>query len=336
MLALIVSLVQCTVPHFNDFPLELWAEHLQGFEHADLIMDGLTNGFDIGVSDTDMEPYVDRPFQLQLEPDVQMAISEWIAAGVTSGYILGPFEHGKSPYPNLFCSPLFAVPKPNGKWRPIHHLSYPKDSEYGISINSILDPELKKVHYTTFHDVLRLVESVGEGGWLWLVDAKDAYYRVPIKKEYFKYMGINWLGYDFIFTSLQMGLGTACQIYTKFADGVDYIVLNAEKQIFYDPDTGAKLLWHYLDDFFGGACDEATAILQFEAVQRWMSDLHIPTSENKITAPSQEQKILGFLYNTLYMTVSVPQQKIAKALEQVDMLLRRKYAYKKELEKLIG
>ena len=67
-----------------------------------------------------------------------------------------------------------------------------------------------------------------------------------------------------------------------------------------------------------------------------MADLHIPTAENKVTAPAQEQKILGFIYNTIYMTVSVPKDKIVKALEQVDVLLRRKYAYKKELEKLIG
>ena len=342
LLGIIAALVTCAKPHFCDFPIKLWADSLQGFQHRDLILNGLHSGFDIGELDIHPEPYYSAPFQFQLEPEVQLAITEWIARGVTSGFILGPFKAGKSPFPNLHCSPLFAVPKPNGDWRPIHHLSYPKDPEYGISINAILDPALKEVHYTSFYDVLRLVDNVGKGGYLWLVDAKDAYYRVPIAEKFYKYMGIEWLGHNFVFTSLQMGLGTACQLYTKFADAVEYIIFNnrwqADKSqdLFVCPVTGAKLIWHYLDDFFGGASNYLDALDQFEEVYHWMSALGIPTTAKKVIAPAQIQKILGFVYSTIDMTVSVPYGKIVRLQSLVSSMLRNKFAYKKDLERLLG
>ena len=62
----------------------------------------------------------------------------------------------------------------------------------------------------------------------------------------------------------------------------------------------------------------------------------IPTTEKKLKPPSQIQKILGWIYNTLTQSVSVPDDKIAKAIKQIHVILRRKWSHKKELEKLIG
>ena len=58
-----------------------------------------------------------------------------------AGHILGPFDN--PPLPNLWCSGLGTVPKHDGGWRIIYHLSAPP----GISINDFIAPN----SYTRWH-----------------------------------------------------------------------------------------------------------------------------------------------------------------------------------------
>ena len=182
-----------------------------------------------------------------------MAITEWLVKGINKGFILGPFTKKLLPphLNDIHCSPVFAVDKPVG-YRPIHHLSYPRNKKGCQSVNDLIDDKFKHVQYTTFKQVVALARAVGVGGYLWVVDAKDAYYRVPVKKKYYKYFGIEWLGRTFVFTSLQMGLASACQIYTKFADAVLYIIVQSRFGAFYDYVQNILWVRHYLHDFFGG------------------------------------------------------------------------------------
>ena len=110
--------------------------------------------------------------------------------------------------------------------------------------------------------------DLGYDARLWVVDAKDAYYRVPIKQQYWKYMALKWFGLIFIFTSLQMGLGSACAIYQRFADGILYIIRHKSSAIFIGAG-GHYLCYHYLDDFFGGHGDNQTAWEQLSEVVHW-------------------------------------------------------------------
>ena len=114
---------------------------------------------------------------------------------------MGPFTKENCHFPYVYFSPLFTVPKPNLRARTVCHLSAPKN---GTSVNACIPQEAKNVRYILFSDVAKFVYNLGFDARLWLVDAKDAYYRVPIKKKYWKYMGIKWFDYIFIFTFLQM------------------------------------------------------------------------------------------------------------------------------------
>ena len=59
--------------------------------------------------------------------------------------ILGPF--GTPPLPNFRCSGLGLVPKHDGSWRAIYHLSVP----YGSSINDSIDPNTFTLSYCSWH-----------------------------------------------------------------------------------------------------------------------------------------------------------------------------------------
>ena len=108
-------------------------------------------------------------------------------------------------------------------------------------------------------------------------------------------------------------------------------------RLFWCINTNRKLIWHYLDDFFGGSGNYDVAMQQFKLVISWMDRLGIPTAPDKVSPPNTVQKILGYLYSTkITPTVSIPTAKITKTLKQINVMLRRKTATRKELECLVG
>ena len=178
---------------------------------------------------------------------------------------------------------------------------------------------------------------MGYDARLWVVDAKDAFYRVPIKQRYWRYMGIKWFGLIFIFTSLQMGLGSACAIYQRFADAILFIIRNNSGKLFIGIG-GEYYIYHYLDDFFGGHADSETAWQQLRSVVVWFADLGIPTQWKKLKFPFWRQIILGWLWNTRAGTVSLPQSKVTAYSTHLLKLIRERQrgATKKILEQVNG
>ena len=178
---------------------------------------------------------------------------------------------------------------------------------------------------------------MGYDARLWVVDAKEAFYRVPIQRKYWKYMGIKWFGIIFVFTSLQMGLGSACAIYERFADAYVHIMRYQCQHIFI-ATTGSFFIHHYLDDVFGGHPSSDTAWQQVLYVVYYFWALGIPTQWKKVLFPSWLQVILGWLYNTRLGTFSLPRKKQLAYCGELDNVIRefeRPFG-KKELEHING
>ena len=169
------------------------------------------------------------------------------------------------------------------------------------------------------------------------MDAKEAFYRVPVKSKYWKYMGIKWFGIIFIFTSLQMGLGSACAIYERFADAYVHIMRYQCANLFV-ASAGSFYIYHYLDDVFGGHPSEEIAWQQVLYVVYWFWALGIPTQWKKVIFPSWLQVTLGWEYNTRQRTYSLPRPKQYAYVNELDNVIRefeRPYC-KKELEHING
>jgi hypothetical protein len=69
-----------------------------------------------------------------------------------AGRILGPLS-------NLKCSGVGVVPKKNGKWCMIHHLS----ATQGCSINDFIPREEYSLHYSTVDDTIGSLLKIGVG-----------------------------------------------------------------------------------------------------------------------------------------------------------------------------
>ena len=90
-------------------------------------------------------------------------IDEEIAKECDAGRILGPFE--TPPLENLKCSGVGVVPRKNGKWRMIHHLSAPA----GRSINNGIAKEDSSSSAT------RILSRLGKGAFLAKLNLKSAF-----------------------------------------------------------------------------------------------------------------------------------------------------------------
>ena len=264
----------------------------------------------------------------------KIGVSEWILKGTEKGFISGPFDlDHEFDFGKLFLAPVFVVPKPNGTWRPIVHLSY-KGKSYIFCINDLLCEYMKTVQYIRFREVVNLVNNAGPGAYIFLVDAQDAYYRVPTHPDDWKYMGIKWAKKLWVFRSLQMGCASSPKIYTEFADAVEYICVNKNKDIAFL--NGIQQLRHYIDDFFGACPTLEQAEKLYKSIIKTFEELGIPTRPHKCFAPYTKHKILGWLYDTINRMVGMLEKKRLELLESVKRHIATKKSDKKSLEKTIG
>ena len=306
------------------------------------IMNGNRNGYDIGIDRTVRLDNNSRNLKTNL--DEKIAITDWIRKGVEDKRnIYGPFNDNAEIskeckfVDELQLAPMGAVPKEvdlDGnilKYRPIVHMSAPRK---GNSVNSSIPQKEKDVEYIKFLDICEWIFALGVGAWIWTADAQDAYLRVPVNKQSWKYMGFKWFGMIFIICSLAFGLASACRIYTEFADAVLWIILHNCGDLFWVRKL--LCLYHYLDDFFGGHKDRAIAERQFKAVLYWFDKLGIPTTAKKCCPPTQTPRILGFIYDTRTQMVSVPDDKVIRIVGEIKRVVRWRKITKRDLLKIIG
>ncbi len=109
-----------------------------------------------------------------------------IAKECEAGRLLGPFT--ESPLENLKCSGVGVVPKKNGKWRMIYHLSAP----VGHSVNEGISKEDFSLRYSSVDDATRILSKLGKGAFLAKVDLKSAFRMVPVCRGDWELLGIHW------------------------------------------------------------------------------------------------------------------------------------------------
>ena len=85
-------------------------------------------------------------------------------------------------------SPIGIIPKAEGLWRLITHLSYPENK----SVNSFIDPEECTVVYTSLDEVLQEIAKMGKGTLLAKMDIKSAFRLMIINPGDFDLLGFKF------------------------------------------------------------------------------------------------------------------------------------------------
>ena len=238
------------------------------------------------------------------------------------GHIAGPYND--PPFPDLHCSGLGVVAKKNGGWRMIMHLSAPP----GRSINDFIPKDDFTLSYTSVDDAVSLVKQLGPQSIMAKIDLKSAFRMCPVRKEDWHLLGMRWRDKYYIDKRLPFGLRSGPYIFNTFASTIEWILKN---------NYNMEYIIHYLDDYFiAGPPDLPTCRQAVNTMLTVCKELGVPFAMEKLEGPAASITFLGIMINTANMTLSLPPEKLAELLEELERWRGQKKCTKRQLPSLIG
>ena len=250
------------------------------------------------------------------------AIDTEQAKECAAGRIHGPFR--EPPFPNLHCSGLGAVPKKDGRWRMILHLSAPA----GRSINDHISQDDYSLHYTSIDDAIRILLQLGKGALMAKVDLKSAFRMVPVHPADWELLGMHWKEGFYFDTCLPFGLRSAPFLFNEVATAIEWILQNN-----YD----LSALIHYLDDYFLAGPPSSP-----QCGQHLRCFLHVAAllgalvAMEKVAGPTTTLPFLGLILDSIRQEIRLPPEKLQEILHLLDLWATHKNTTKRELLSLIG
>ena len=170
-----------------------------------------------------------------------------------------------------------------------------------------------------------LRDLLRKGDYLIKIDLKDAYFTVPLSQEY-QYIRFLWEGTLYEITCLPFGLAVALQAFTKVLKPV----VACLRQL------GIRLII-YLDDILILAPSEELAELHAATAIYLLENLGFMINyEKSILIPATEMEFLGFLVNSVILTLSLPRDKIRKVRKECQEVMDSPQITIRQLTKLLG
>ena len=239
-----------------------------------------------------------------------------------AGRILGPFS--TLPLPRLHCSGLGAVPKKNGKWRMIMHLSAP----LGNSINDGIEKDEYSLQYSSIDDAVRFLLELGVGAQMAKVDLKSAFRMVPVHRDDWELLGISWKGNFYVDTCLPFGLRSAPYLFNEVADAIEWITRN---------NYSIPHVLHYLDDYFiAGPPHSSTCQEWLDRFLRVATHLGAWIAAEKVEGPTTQLDFLGLTLDSVRREIRLPPGKLQELLSELNQWSSRTKTTKRKLLSLIG
>ena len=211
-----------------------------------------------------------------------------------------------------FISSLFIVPKKGGGHRPVINLR---------PLNSFIPYEHFKME-----SIHMLKDLLRKDDYLVKVDLKDAYLTVPIWEKHQKYLRFLWRDSLLEFACLPFGLASAPRVFTKLLKPV----LSVLRQ------RGIRLI-AYLDDFLIMAESKQLALQHAATTLNILEGLGFVINYQKsLLIPSQQIEFLGYMVNSVSMSLSLPKDKLKKVQNHCQKLLDNPVTTVRELSKVLG
>ena len=295
------------------------------------LMEEVIHNFKFGAS----APFKHKPEPLWAEnsdslqqPEVARAFTDNICSWLKCGYLAGPFDIDKPPFPNLHINQVFAVEQPD-KFRNIINMSYPRKRSYNDAVDK---SRLHKVSMTNPREVSQAVRRAGTSGVMSKMDMKDAYKLIPVSFGDLHYQGFIWMGKIFIEKMLMFGSQPAVPTFDVFHDSVVTLVRT-------EAATNPDFEYRILDDmlFISPTLDENQKF-----VAKYLEiaeDLNIPLapSDGKKAFICQQQGImLGVFFDAETQSWTLPADKCMKYMTAIITALSQDKVSKLCIQRLNG
>ena len=247
---------------------------------------------------------------------------------VKEGAMLGPFPCPTF-YPWSHISPLLTRPKKQSEdRRVILDLSWPQPPGHSVNggtpSHQYLDQDYK-LKLPSAMDLAALIVKAGRGAHIYGVDIARAYRQLPLDPCDWPLVGLKTQEGFFTDLSLPFGLRWAAMACQRTMDVVAHL---SSKQ-------GATVIV-YIDDLAGAASTQQEAHRQFDVLRQVIEHLGLQEAKHKASPPSQSMVWLGLLFDTINMTVSIPQGKLDDITATLQDWQQRATAHKTQLQSLLG
>lgn len=217
-----------------------------------------------------------------------------------------------SPVDDQFISSVFTRTKKDGSHRMILNLKKLNESV-----------EYQHFKMESLQNVLNLITP---NAWLASVDLKDAFFTIPVHRDYRKYFRFrnNDILYEFV--GMPNGFGPAMRIFTKqVKPPFSHLRKQGHVSVVFVDDS-------YLQGETFEEC-EKNIFDTISLLRRLGFVIHV---EKSMLTPKQEIEFLGFIISSVDMTIRLAPQKMQKILEKINNLLLLKKPSIRELASVIG
>jgi hypothetical protein len=195
------------------------------------------------------------------------------------------------------------------KWRVIHDLTHPEES----NVNAYNESP-----YFKLPTAVEFAKRLSCGAYIWKGDVDKAFRNVPVRKRDWPLLAFYINGVLYVDTCLPFGPVLSPYYFVNFVGRpILYVAVR----------RGASLLgalMAYVDDFFGGCDTYEDALAQMQLWLKVCEDLGVPVSKAKTFLPAQVVEILGFIIDTVHMSISVDPLRIQEILDELSHVEGRK------------
>ena len=238
-------------------------------------------------------------------------VDQKISKELQLGRIIGPYyepphvQHHK-------MLPLGVVPtKTPGKFRIIHHLSYPE----GSSVNDFIPREISSAQYTTVQDAISIIKQTRLPVFMAKVDIESAFRIIPVSPTDRPPLGFQWKGKFYMDAVLPMGCASSCSIFESFSTSLEWIARHK---------LGATVVVHVIDDFLFLAHSYAKCELDLRNFINLCKEIGVPLAPDKTVAPCRVIEFLGGItLDAELMEARLPQDRLAKGRALLDEFLTK-------------
>ena len=284
-----------------------------------------------------------RNYASHLPPEEEKKAIETAEEAVKKGWAAGPFD--LPPFPNPACNKqaivtkLFTIPKHkwvnDGRLRLIFHKSYP----LGLSINSVT-PHLDvatffpkgKHKYFSLAPAMSMIHKGGKGTLIIQFDAKDAYKQLRVATKDLHQQVFMAGGKFYVDFCASFGSLYGNDAYSRFGHVHKVCLARAAK---------CPQLQVYVDNYFDPTPFKISAKETMREALAKAVRLRRELQESGIffhefQGPTTRTKLLGWVIDTIKMTVEMPEERRAFMLSFLGVWETRDRCSLKDLSSLVG
>lgn len=210
-----------------------------------------------------------------------------------------------------FISPIFAVPKANGKHRLVINLK---------SLNNFVIKDHFKME--DWRTVVRLLDR---GMFMAKLDLTDAYHLVNVSEMSRKYLRFKWEEKLYEYTCLCFGLTSAPRVFTKI---MKEVVKKLRSENF--------LSVIYLDDFLLFADTYDDCVRNVKETIKLLQELGFIISDKSMIEPAQTCEFLGLIFDSSKMIITLPQRKVVQIKKMCIKAMTAKTLKISEIAEIVG